>query len=136
MNNASNRTPNLTIRRGLALMFCAIVIPVVFDRMDEAHVVPQRMKQLVQVLDVETSIEKDWWRARVRVAHTGVQPCEMDLILKWLGEDDWEVGRSQSIRAMSPGDTIIIRMSTKAVEGKKAVKHLLDYTVRQIPISP
>lgn len=133
MPETGNQSSKWLIRRGIALVICVVAIPVIFQWMDQAYVIPQRLKRIISVLGVETSIDDKWWRARVLVSHRGFQPYDVELNLKWLDQNGSEVGKSQSIRAMSPGDTVIVRMAMKAIEGKQAEKHHLDYSVRPVP---
>ena len=104
-----------------------------FDRLDRAYYIPQQLKKLIDILDVNTTVEDDWWRTRIQLRHRGFEDVDVSLNLTWLDSDGSDVGKSQSVRAIAPGDTVIVRMSMKAVEGKQAVSHTMNYTVNRIP---
>jgi hypothetical protein len=119
--------------RKLAVPLCILLAILMFDKLDRAYYIPQQLKKLIDILDVKTTVEDDWWRARVELRHRGFDDVDVSLNLTWLDSDGYDVGKSQSVRAIAPGDTVIVRMSMKAVEGKQAVSHTMDYTVNKIP---
>ena len=118
--------------RRMVILLCFVMIPLVFDRMDREFVVPQQLKKLIDILDVQTAIEEDWWWARIQMRHRGFEDVDVSLNITWFDSDGDDVGKSQSIRAVAPGDTVIVRLSMKATEGRQAVSHNLDYTVNKI----
>lgn len=127
-----NRT-GLLIRRGLAGLFCIIIVPVLFQKMDEEYVVPQRLKRLVEVLVVEPLSDREWLRARVQLHHRGSQPSEVALALVWLDDRGREVAQSRSNVQLSPDDTVTVRLAVKRPAGKQAVQHRLEYTATPVP---
>lgn len=119
--------------RKLAVPLCILLTVLMFDRLDRAYYIPQQLKKLIDILDVNTTVEDDWWRTRIQLRHRGFEDVDVSLNLTWLDSDGSDVGKSQSVRAIAPGDTVIVRMSMKAVEGKQAVSHTMNYTVNRIP---
>lgn len=124
---------NTLIRRSIAALLCVIVIPVMFHKMDDRYVVPQRLKRFIDVLGVETSSEHGWLRARVQLHHRGSWPYDLALSLAWLDEHGKEVAHSRSSVQLNPGDTVNVRLAVKASTGTHAVQHRLDFTVIPVP---
>lgn len=120
------------MRRGIAGVLFMLLMLLVFQRMDDTYVVPQRLKRVVEIMGVETEVSDDWYRARIRLRHRGFSANEVELTLAWLDAEGDEIGRNESRVRMSPGDTVNVRLSTKAIEGVRAVSHRLDYTVKRV----
>ena len=134
MSTPSGKRPLKPFYRRMVILLCLGMVPLVFDRMDREFVVPQQLKKLIDIMDVQTATEEDWWRARIQMRHRGFEEVDVSLNLTWLDSDGDDIGKSQSIREVVPGDTVIVRLSMKAAEGRQAVSHHLDYTVnKKIP---
>jgi len=101
--------------------------------MDQEFVVPGQLKKIIDILDVRTEKEDDWWRARIKMRHRGFNEVNVSLDLTWLDPNGNTLEKSQAIRAVAPGDTVIVRLSVKATEGKQTADHHLDYSVSLTP---
>ncbi len=133
MDHSSNQGSRSAFFRKMMIILSFAIVPLMFDRLDRTYFVPQQLSKLIDVMDVATEISDDWWRARIRLRHNGFYDVDVALNLTWFDSEGNEVGKSQSIRSVTPGDTVIVRLSTKAIGGRKAVSHLLDYSVSSIP---
>ena len=122
-----------TFYKRLVIPLCLVFTVVVFDRMDQEFVVPGQLKKIIDILDIQTEKEDDWWRARIKIRHRGFDQVNVSIDLTWLDSNDDHIGKSQSIREIAPGDTVIVRLSMKATEGIQAIAHSLDYTVSKTP---
>ena len=122
-----------TFYKRLVIPFSLLFTVVVFDRMDQEFVVPGQLKKIIDILDVQTEKEDDWWRARIKMRHRGFNEVNVSLDLTWLDPNGNPLEKSQAIRAVAPGDTVIVRLSVKATGGKQAADHHLDYSVSLTP---
>ena len=60
-----------TFYKRLVIPLCLVFTVVVFDRMDQEFVVPGQLKKIIDILDIQTEKEDDWWRARIKIRHRG-----------------------------------------------------------------
>lgn len=128
--NSRKQASSPVQRRVLALVVCLIFIPFAFDRLDRAFVMPERLKALVTLFNIEPTITERIWRVRLGVSHQGVEPHDVEITLTWLDDDNQELGRNERRLTMGPGDTSYVSLSyINNSQDVRAVRHKLDYHV-------
>ena len=120
-------------RRVLALAICAVFIPYAFGQLDQAFVMPERLKQLVSLFAIEPTITEKIWRVRLGVTHQGVTPHDVSITLTWHDEEEKEVARNERQLTMGPGDTSYVSLSYINKRSEiQAVTHKLNYQVLSV----
>ncbi len=117
-------------RRVLVMVLCALFIPYAFGQLDQAFVMPERLKKLVSLFGIEPTITEGLWRVRLGVAHQGVEAHDVVLTLIWLDELDKEIGRNERQLTLGPGDTSYVSLSyINKSQDRQTATYTLDHQV-------
>jgi hypothetical protein len=121
------------VRRVLACLCFAVLVPYVFGRLDDAYVTPARLKRLVSLFGVETDMGRNRWRVRFGMAHRGLETYEVQVTAFWLDDRRREVGRNAQQVTLMPGDTTFLSLTyRKDAASRQAVACSLGYAVNPV----
>ena len=130
MNGSRQESLRHWIRRCVALLGVAALMPYAFQRMDEVYFVSAQLKRMVSVFGIETVITSQHRRVRFGMVSQMAESSEANVTILWKDEDGAEVGRGTRRVSLFPGDTTYVSLASRSQETRTAVSCSVAYELK------
>lgn len=118
------------IRRCVALLGVAALMPYSFQRMDEVYFVSAQLKRMVSVFGIETVVTPQLRRVRFGMVSQLAESSEADVTVVWKDDGGAEVNRGTRQVSLFPGDTTYISLASRSPETRTAVSCSVAYELK------
>lgn len=130
MNRSNPNSARQWIRRCVALLGVAALIPYAFQRMDEVHFGSAQLKRMVSIFGVQTVVTDQLRRVRFGMVSQLTEATEASVTVVWKDNGGSEVNRGTRQVNLFPGDTTFVSMTSRSQETRTAMSCSVTYELK------
>ena len=130
MNRSKPDSVRHWIRRCVALLGVAVLIPYSFQRMDEVYFVSAQLKRMVSVFGIQTVVTSQLRRVRFGMVSQLAESTEAMVTVVWRDKDGAEVNRGIRQVRLFPGDTTYVSLASRSQETLTAIACSVAYELK------